>query len=353
MIANRPVRVLHVVRPATGGMRQHIINVAKYSSPAISHSIAAPSDFLDSCAEIDCFEQRTVLEIRPTTNPLQDLQTANSLASILKAGKYGLIHCHGVRAALIASLAHVWHRTPIIATFHNLIGDSWKSRAALIQIRSGLSAGVAVSGAVAQSLQCTISNNFDLRIIPNGVSPDFMAPREHNRQTNVVGCAARLSPEKGVDVLLRASDSLPDIHFRIAGDGPMLQELLLMGGNNVEFLGPVRDMVSFYDSLSMLVVPSRQEGQGLSALEAMSRGVPVIASRVGGLKEMLRDRVDALMVDPDQPDQLVSAIHELCQDTELRRSIAQAAKKKADESYNVVTMISALEKLYGDYGVSA
>jgi glycosyltransferase involved in cell wall biosynthesis len=132
--------------------------------------------------------------------------------------------------------------------------------------------------------------------------------------------AGRLSEEKGFDVLLEAvalavQDGL-DVHLDLVGSGPehsRLADLAAPLDGRVRMI-PAQPRDALWermDAAQVLVVPSRREGLGLVALEAIARGRPVIASRAGGLPEAVCDGVDGLLVAPEDPRALADALHKL------------------------------------------
>jgi glycosyltransferase involved in cell wall biosynthesis len=132
--------------------------------------------------------------------------------------------------------------------------------------------------------------------------------------------AGRLSVEKGFDVLLEAvrlavADGL-DVHLDLIGSGPehdRLAELAAPLGDRVQLIPaqPRESLWAHMDAAQVLVVPSRREGLGLVALEAIARGRPVIASRAGGLPEVVLDGVDGVLVPPEDARALADALHKL------------------------------------------
>jgi len=95
-----------------------------------------------------------------------------------------------------------------------------------------------------------------------------------------------------------------------------------------------------------VAVPSRQEGQGIVALEAMASGLPVVASGVGGLAEMLADGETALLVPPDDPAILASALARLRDDPALRERLATNGRTLMREKYDIRRMVQAVEEVY-------
>jgi glycosyltransferase involved in cell wall biosynthesis len=167
----------------------------------------------------------------------------------------------------------------------------------------------------------------------------------------VVGMAARLVQAKGIaTVLLAAREVLavfPGTLFVFVGDGPdrvafEAQAVALEIGSNVVFTGVRKDMPGVYRSFDIFLLPSLNEGLPMSLLEAMAAGVPVIATAVGGIPEVLNDRKTGLLVKPGDPGALSAAILLLLADPELRARLGQAAQ-------HVVQQLYSAERMAKDY----
>jgi glycosyltransferase involved in cell wall biosynthesis len=142
-----------------------------------------------------------------------------------------------------------------------------------------------------------------------------------------LGFLGRLTEEKGVDILLRSLAKLPaDTNLIIAGSGPKENELKkqvleLNLSDRVSFLGRVTDKAQFFNQIGALVVPSfLAESFGLVAVEAMAFGVPVIASRIGALSEIIENEKTGLLFEPGNADDLAKKI------SDLRANPAEAEK---------------------------
>jgi glycosyltransferase involved in cell wall biosynthesis len=150
-----------------------------------------------------------------------------------------------------------------------------------------------------------------------------------------VAYAGRMTEDKGVDTLLEAARRLPGSEFRLAGDGPLIERLSANRPVNAMFLGFLeRDpMLAFYRRATCLVVPSRWfEMSPLVIPEAMAHGVPVIASRIGGLPELVEDGVTGLLFAPGDADELADRIAILVRDPALCRKLGEAAWNKVARS---------------------
>lgn len=166
--------------------------------------------------------------------------------------------------------------------------------------------------------------------------------------------SGRLSEEKGVDVLLGAAQRLPPgTTLRILGDGPARSELEAAaansGGASVEFVGHVSpsSVRRHLAEASVLVIPSRwNENQPLTVLEAFAAGVPVVASEIGGLPEMIRPGVDGLLVQPNDPEQLAHALRTLMNAPEWALEMGRSGRRRAEEEFGPAQHLDRVRSLY-------
>jgi glycogen synthase len=162
--------------------------------------------------------------------------------------------------------------------------------------------------------------------IPHGVH--VPPARQEPRGTPVALFAGRLAPEKGVHVLAEAMKQVDGVELQVAGDGP-LRHLF------PQALGFVAHdaLHELYAKASMLVLPSFGEGFGVVAMEAMSHGVPVIATTAGGLGWVIEDDVSGIVVEPGDVDGLRDAICRLRDDPELRARYGEGGRRRARERF--------------------
>ena len=357
-----PVRVLHVVRPAAGGIRQHVLSLLNGLDPAqIINSVAAPPEFVGGMGEVRHLFASVPLPIEAKLS-LSDRRSARILTQV-QPQFAEFVHAHGLRAAWVAALAHRRRPFPLIFTAHNAVERGLPARLALAFIARHCTKIVAVSQSVADSLTACGVPPAKLQVIPNGVDIRRFAPSQSGRAEArvtlglpetafVVAAAARFSPEKGLDILLQAAGQRKNLTFLIAGDGPQLDTLSRGLPPNVRLLGRLEDVRPLLFAADVFAVPSRREGQGVAALEAMAAGVPVVASQVGGLAEMLTDGATALLVPPGDPDALAAALSRLQSDSRLRHSLAQSASALVEARYNLQTMLGSLTALYQEVGAA-
>jgi glycosyltransferase involved in cell wall biosynthesis len=125
----------------------------------------------------------------------------------------------------------------------------------------------------------------------------------------VLLCVCRLEPQKGVDVAIRALEQIPAAHLVVLGEGPQRAELERLGGDRVHLLGRVPDVAAWLRRADLLVHPVRWEGFGLALLEAMLASLPVVASGVSAVPEVVVDGDTGLLVPPDDPSALAEAVN--------------------------------------------
>lgn len=356
----RPLRVLHVVRPAAGGIRQHIVSLLQQTDAGrVSASLAAPPALIHS---LPPFPNVTAhpLNIAPRLAPLADLRAAWRLVSLARDAD--VVHAHGLRAGWVAALAHRLRPFPLVVTAHNVAGGGRLARLGIGLIGREATALLPVSQAVADSLAAQGALPGKMRVVPNGVDVGRFAnlpARDALRWqwgldggVFVVACIARLSPEKGVDVLLEAMRLRPEMMCLVAGSGPagaaLEASLAGVDRGNVRLLGRIADTRELLTVADALAVPSRTEGQGIVALEAMAAGVPVVASRVGGLGEMLTEGQTALLVPPGDPRALADALERLAGDAVLRTHLIGQGRALVQAQYDVRQMADAVTQVYED-----
>lgn len=220
---------------------------------------------------------------------------------------------------------------------------------------------VAVSGAAAETLRERRPEFTDrLSVILNGVQFEEAArPRSAVRKAlgvdGVVGVTvARLDRLKGHDVLLKAQARLPErlpLTLLIAGDGPerarleaLRDELRL--GDRVRFLGYRTDVPDLLAASDLFVLPSRTEGLPLSVLEAMSHGLPTIATPVGGVPEALNHEECGVLIPVDDVHRLAAALEALGSDAARRSRLGEAAQARVRRHFSFDAMTDQYEALY-------
>ncbi len=202
-----------------------------------------------------------------------------------------------------------------------------------------------------------------LVLLPYGIplaeleGPETYAEARERLQVSgfVMGTVGRLEEQKGHADLLKAWPELrreiPDLTLLIVGAGRRQEALLRQVGElgalgRVRFLGTRRDLPLIYRALDLYVQPSRWEGLPLALLKAMGAGLPVVATRVSGIEEVITDGVNGRLVAPGRPEALAQAILELYRHPGARARLGKEARGTVREHYSQEAMLARLEELY-------
>jgi glycosyltransferase involved in cell wall biosynthesis len=173
----------------------------------------------------------------------------------------------------------------------------------------------------------------------------------------IIGTVGRLVPIKGHTWLLRAVPRVlaefPQVCVVLIGDGPMQDELKELAAElgispHVVFLGTRPDIPECLAALDLFVLPSLNEGMGRVLLEAMAVGCPVVATRVGGIPDIVTDGATGLLVPPRDDRALAEAILTLLRDRSRRAAYGEAAKRHVDGRFDIKTMVHNIERLYDE-----
>jgi glycosyltransferase involved in cell wall biosynthesis len=219
---------------------------------------------------------------------------------------------------------------------------------------------VANSPAAAAALRREGIQPSQIRIIPNGVDLDSLAASRPRGPIRSLLTVANLRREKAHEVLFAAIASLvaegSALRLRVAGDGPRAAELRALAASlgiadRVTFLGHREDVAALLAESDLFVLPSRSEAFPNSVVEAMAAGVPVVASAVGGLVDLVEPGRTGLLVPPDDSSALASAIRSLMAAPERAAALGDAARRDVRERYSFDRMVRAFEDLYLAHGV--
>jgi len=201
-----------------------------------------------------------------------------------------------------------------------------------------------------------------LAVIPNAVDVSQYcgsAGRVHSGKVQRLVYLGRLVREKGIFEAIEAIETLhtegrfSDIELSIAGSGPAREEIERCIndrrlGSCVRLVGPVYgiDKVEFLRAADVFVLPSYQEGLPYSILESLAAGTPVIASNVGGIPDVVVDRVHGILISPRDPREIVRAVRELGQSQDALRAMSRDCVKWASEKLGLERQIEQFEELY-------
>jgi glycosyltransferase involved in cell wall biosynthesis len=171
----------------------------------------------------------------------------------------------------------------------------------------------------------------------------------------VIGTIGRLDPEKGQVYLIQSAAALlkeyPRLKFLIVGEGSCRRQLEAYAAelgirDALRFLGLRKDVSQLLSVMDIFVLPSLYEGLGIAVLEAMARSLPVIASRVGGVPEIIDDGVTGILVAPADPRAIAEAIRLLLRNREKAYTLGANACERVKKNFGINLMVEKIEKLY-------
>ena len=309
----------------------------------------------------------TVLDIRGRW----DVRGLVRLARLLREEQIDLLHAHLFHADLVArpaaSLAAVPH---LVHTVHTAEGRFRPWQFAYARFTAAACERIVCVSESARDFHARRSGLPPWRytVIHNGLDAGAFARDESSRRrlrtewnlgddrvlTAYVG---RLDHEKGLDLLLSATSHLAargrPVDLVIAGDGPqrrMVENFIAHGegGRRCRYVGFLRDVRDILSAADMFIMPSRWEGFGLAAAEAMAASLPVIASDIPALRDLLGGGSAGLLVEPTDSVSLAEAMERLADDPPLRAAMGDAGRRRVVEAFPIEANIAAHEKLYSE-----
>ena len=336
----RAGRVVEILGTSAGGVGVHVQSlVGHLTDDGWPVTVAAPS----STHEVFDFDAvGAELAVVPIRGPGRELLAVPAVRRATRDA--AIVHAHGLRAGTAAVLSRKTHRrttpqrpTPLVVTWHNAVlakgltgrllglGERFVAR--------GADVNLAASSDLAERIRAL--GGRDVRLVPvappspvpNRDAVDVRAELAVGPGAALVVCVARLHPQKGLDVLIRAASGLPRrTVVVIAGDGPLhgaLQAQIDAAHAPVRLLGRRDDVADLLGAADLVVLPSRWEARPLAVQEAMQLARPVVATDVGGVSGLIGD--GAVLVPPDDADALAAAIGGLLTDETRRMELARRA----------------------------
>lgn len=279
-----------------------------------------------------------------------------------------VVHTHGYRSDVLAASAARRLGIPVVSTVHGFTGGGWKNRLYEWLQRRSLrrhDAVIAVSEPIREALVRSGVGGSRVRLVRNAWKREGeLLEREEARdrlglpeRAFVAGWVGRLSREKGPDVFLDAVARLlregtgREAVASIMGEGaerPTLEAQAVSAGLDgaVVFHGRVPEAARIYRAFDCFVLSSRTEGTPVSLLEAMQAGVPVVATAVGGVPDVVRDGREALLVPSEDPAALARAMEQVRREPESARERARRARRRLETEFALEPWLDRHEAIY-------
>lgn len=270
----------------------------------------------------------------------ESLSKVRGPSAIARDDAAGVVfHCHGVRGGLIGRLAARGLKIPVVYTEHLWTSDFHLKNplreklqlAILRKLDKYTTRTIAVSNAVRDFLLAQkIAPAGKISVVYNGISvPNLSSPITHH--------ASPIIGSMGADNYIKDFATLRKAFAIVKKEFPKAE--LKIEHNE-------KDLDKFYRSISVYVQPSLSESFGIAVAEAMSYAVPVVATRVGGLKELIEDGKTGILVEAHSADNLAEAIIKLLKNENLRRAISEAGRQNIIQNFSLEKMINETEKEY-------
>jgi glycosyltransferase involved in cell wall biosynthesis len=305
----------------------------------------------------------------------RDLGAARRLISILRRGRYDVVHLHCAAAASY-QLPAVWMaRIPkVVCTFHGLPGvpapPMLNAKTTVRRLVAGFASRrvdwvYACSAAALRAHQSDGWRGSPSSVIYNGIDLTRFRPAVDKAAARtaagisaggpVIGSVGSLCKEKGHAHLIRAfarvRSRLPDARLLLVGSGPdalLLARVAAECGcaDAVHFAGERADVVECIQAMDVFAFPTLTEGFGLALAEAMACGVPVVASAVGGVPELVTDGVSGFLVPPADPSALAAAILRILESPDLANRLSTVTLRNIADNFSVDRMTSQVSDLY-------
>ncbi len=373
-MVDQRIRVCHIVtRLAVRGVPRHVIDMAVALDPErydvqvlTGHSEPGEGDLWQEALDLGIAVRR-IPALQRRVDPRADVLALWQLYRYLRCHSCDIVHTHISKAGMLGRLAARWAGVPLVLHTYHGVPLEWNGtglaarffRFCERRVARSTSALVAVSQAVKNDLlQMGIGASERWHVIYNGVPAAMLA---EGIEAHKVAWAplllyvGSLTREKGVAVLLKALPELradfPNLGLCIVGDGLLKKDLEhlvseLDSDAYVHFAGLVEDVRPWLVACAALVVPSLSEGMGLAAVEAMAMERPVVASAVGGLREVVVDGETGLLVEPGDSHVLAQQIHALLQNSDKRRRMGSNGRRRVQRHFTVERSVDQLQNLY-------
>lgn len=378
-------------------IKKRILHVITYLDPSASttHTLETAARIDRSCYEMDLVSGVTVdplkevsgfmarkdiscrylASLRGQIHPWLDLIAFIALVGMMRRGKYDIVHTHLFKAGLLgrwaarcAGIKHVVH-SPHGHVFYRY---SSKQRVGFFALLERWSARITdrlvalTFKSVKEHLKFGVGTSSQWAVIPSGidlarfsyVAEDGLRIRRGlgiDQDDLVFVSVARLEPVKGVVYLLEAMAEIASLYpaakLIVVGDGSERDMLSLKAkdlgiAGNVYFVGTQRDVPAFLSAGDVFLSGSLNEEMGRAVVEAMASGLPSVISRTGGLSECIEDGKEGFLVEPGNSRSFATAMRKLLSDKNLRKTMSNNARCKADMKFSAKIMVASLEMLY-------
>ena len=360
----RPRLLILITLAETGGAQTYVAGLLPALVEEFDVTVAASGHgFLSRASEAAGARYVPLAHMRRRLDPREDLLALRELIGLMRRLRPDIVHANSSKAGVLGRLAAALVRVPVrIFTVHGWAFKAHEGVAAAVYLwadrlmRPLTTRTICVAESERTAgLQARTCGAASTVVIHNGVALDGPRHRPDAAPDGppVVLAVGRLRAPKDFPTLVGAAGRLApaSARVRIVCDGPERAALEAeverrQGGADVELLGERDDVPRLLAEADVFVLPSRSEGMPLSVLEAMAAGLPVIASAVGGVPELVVDGVTGLLVPPADEAALAAALERVAGDADTRARMGEAARHRAEAEFGIEACRRAHLELY-------
>ena len=368
-------RVLRLItRLNVGGPARHALLLTRQLADHFPTTLAA-----GQCAasEGELCDADVAVERVPLVRSLQpdaDVRALKAVRRLIVEHRPAILHSHMAKAGTVGRLAaRTVSRPPrTIHTFHGHVLDGYFKPAVQSafttverQLARHTDVLIAVSPEIRDALlDLGIGRPAQFHVIPLGLDlrPFLAVSRPAGTlraqlgigpEVPLVGVLGRLVPIKDLGTLLEAIARLPDVHLAVVGDGELREVLVRraaeMGlADRVHFTGWWSDVAAAMSDVDVVALTSRNEGTPVSLIEAFACGRPVVATRVGGVPEVVKDGVTGHLAGPGDAEQIAGLLRRLLDDPDARRRMGEAGREDVRDRFSHERLVRDIRDLYAD-----
>lgn len=351
--------------PFFGGPERQVLGMAEALNTMDFHSTFA--SFAEAGAArpfLDQVRSRGFEALELRANADRPWRAVNEIRQWLLGTQASVLVTHGYKPNILGTIAARRLPRPVIAVSRGWTAHTWKVRLNELLDRVFLGFAdrvVCVSQAQADRVAASGVRRDRIAVIRNAIDPNRFATRDPDARrlveslfettpTRVILAAGRLSPEKGFAVLVDAASLLhrshPDVGVLLVGDGPLRNELadrVRAAGLSGRFVlaGFRSDLDQLLPAVDAIAIPSFTEGLPNVALEACAAGIPVVASNVGGIPEVIEPGVTGWLVSPGDPAELANRLSSVLDDPLGSRAISRAGHERVLRDFSFAAQADA------------
>jgi glycosyltransferase involved in cell wall biosynthesis len=365
-------RVLLVFEPPDGGVAENVMQLAlRLAEHGFEPEVAGPPEsIVYPRLELGGVPVRRLSFARGYGKPRQDARTLRSLVSLIRRGRFDLVHCHSAKAGALGRAAARLARKPSVYSPHcfGFVGDvSAGRRLFALTVERALGRATGVILCVCQTerqraLEAGVAAPERLLVVFNGVeacsadgpaNPELL---ELRGDKPLAAAVTVLREQKRVDLLLEAArsvfDRVPEARVAVVGNGPLrgslkrqARELGLDRDERFRFLSFDPPSARNLRALDVFVLPSAWEAMPIGVLEALACGIPQVVTDVGGTHEAISDET-GILIPPRDPAALADAIVALLSDEERRARMSERSRARHAELFTVDRMVAETAVAY-------